>query len=164
MAKGKDPMTAKNIIRLLVVPWYLLGWISHVWLGLSSPETYRAFGSTSLFPAYTDFWNGFIMPNILFFALLLAAFEITVGCLLSSKGKWVKIGLVFSFLFNLFLIQMGLGFVTSDPWSSFAGNRLANLLFIALQIPLLRGDFDKSLPAVMIGWFQKSKAANDSVG
>ncbi len=135
----------KNIIRTFVAIWYLFGWISHVYLGLFSPETYRLFGDTALMPAYTAFWNNFVMPNITFFALMLAVFEIVVGSLLISKKKWVKIGLIFSILFNLFLVQMGLGYPSSEPWSHFLVNRLPNMFFIALQIPLLWIPFEQSI-------------------
>lgn len=148
-------MTFKNTVRLIIVPWYLFGWVVHVFLGLVNPEIYRVFGSTALIPAYTSFWNETVMPNITILAFLLAAFEIAVGLLLSAKGKWVKIGLICSVLFNLFLIQMGLSYTTSDILSDFAINRLPNIIFIALQIPLFWGDFQKSLPSVIKSWFSK---------
>lgn len=44
-----------------------------------------------------------------------------------------------SILFNLGLVQMGLGFPAPDPLTSFMVNRGPNLLFIALQVPLLLG-------------------------
>jgi hypothetical protein len=129
----------RNGIRLFVALWYLLGWLAHIYLGLFSPHTYLPFGDTALLPAYTALWRGFIMPNISFFALLLAVFEIMVGVLLVSQGRWVKLGLVLSIGFNLFLVQMGLGFPAADVWQSFLANRLPNLVFILLQIPLLWG-------------------------
>lgn len=155
MDKRKTTTTIKNVLRLLVVPWYLLGWALHVYLALISPETYRVFGASAIFPAYTDFWNSTIMPHITLYALLLAAFEITTGCLIASKGKWVKVGLVFSVLFSLFLIQMGLSYTTTDVWANFAGNRLPNILFIAIEIPLFWGSFEQSLPQVVASWFKK---------
>jgi hypothetical protein len=135
----------RDIDRGFIALWYLLGWISHVYLGLFSPGLYRGFGDTALIPGFTAFWRGVIMPAIPFFAVLLAAFEISVGVLLVSKGRWVKIGLAFSILFNLFLVQMGLSYRTPDPWSGFLVNRLPNLIFIALQIPLFWGRFDRFL-------------------
>lgn len=106
----------RSIVCIFVALWYFPGWMLHVYLGLFSPETYRNFGETALIPAYTSLWRDFIMPNILLFALLLAAFEIVVGCLLVGKGQWVKIGLMFS------------------------------LFFIALQIPLLWGWDERTIP------------------
>lgn len=149
----------KNIIRTFVALWYLLGWVSHVYLGLFSPETYRIFGDTALIPAYTAFWNNFLMPNITVFALLLAVFEITVGSLLISKKKWVKIGLLFSILFSLFLVQMGLGYPVPDPWSHFLVNRLPNLFFIALQVPLLWMTFESNIFEVVKARFFRTNNA-----
>jgi hypothetical protein len=139
----------RNAVRVFVALWYLLGWLSHVYLGVFAPETYRLFGETALVSAYTSLWLNFMMPYITFFALGLAVFEIIVGCLLVSKGKWVKRGVILSILFNLFLVQMGLGYSTVDVWQSFYVNRLPNLLFIALQIPLLWGWDDYSIPEVI---------------
>ena len=155
MKSAKSISTGKNILRLFIALWFLLGWMTHVYLVSTNPEGYRAFGNSALIPAYTTFWNNFVMPNITVFAILLVVFEITVGCLLSAKGKWVKIGLVFSILFSLFLIQMGLSYTTANAWVNFAGNRLPNIIFIALQIPLFRGKYEKSLPEVIKGWFSK---------
>jgi hypothetical protein len=97
------------------------------------------------------------MPEITYFTILLAAFEIVVGCLLIGKGKWVKLGLGLSFLFNLFLVQMGLGYPASDAWTGFLVNRLPNLIFIALQIPLLWGWDEHSVPESIRARFIKPK-------
>lgn len=149
----------RNSVRLFVALWYLLGWLSHVYLGLFASETYRPLGETALIPAYIGFWQNIVMPYITAFALGLAAFEVLVGCLLISKGKWVKTGLVFSMLFNLFLVQMGLGYPAADPWSSFLVNRLPNLLFIALQVPLLWGRDEYSIAEVMRHRFFRAHTA-----
>lgn len=156
MTDKKSISTGKNVLRLFIALWFLLGWITHVYLISTNPEGYRGFGNSALIPAYTTFWNNFVMPNITVFAILLIIFEITVGSLISSKGKWVKIGLVFSILFSLFLIQMGLSYTTTDVWSNFAGNRLPNIIFIALVIPLFWGNYEKSLPKVIKGWISKN--------
>jgi hypothetical protein len=145
----------KNVIRLFIALWYLLGWVSHVYLGLNNPEIYRAFGQTALIPAFTRFWYGVMMPQMTVFALLLAAFEIAVGILLISKGNTVKIGLALSIAFNLFLVQLGLAYPTSDRLLDFLVNRLPNLLFIALQIPLFWDQHTRSLPAVIRGWLSR---------
>lgn len=137
----------RNGIRLFVAPWYLLGWLSHVYLGLSAPEeTYGHLAETALLPAYTTLWRDLVMPNITFFALLLAAFEIVVGVLLVGKGKRVKVGLILSIMFCLFLLQMGMGVLTTSRWESFVSNRLPPLAFLALQVPLLWGHYETSLP------------------
>ncbi len=147
----------RNIMRLFVALWYLLGWLSHVYFGLFAPEIYRPLGETALIPAYANLWQSLVMPYITFFTLVLAVFQVLVGCLLISKGRWVKIGLSLSILFNLFLVQMGLGFPAPDLWSSFLVNRLPNLLFIALQVPLFWGWDEHSIPEVIRRRFFKSR-------
>ncbi len=139
----------KNIFRLFFALWYLLGWAIHVYLGLWSPEAYNSFGYTAMFPAIQSIWFNVIIPNIHIFALLLAVIEIIIGSLLIYKGKWVKVGLAFSMLFNLFLVVLGLGSTTEDAFSDFAMNRLPNLVFMAGQIPLLWVHFDRSIPEVI---------------
>lgn len=129
----------RKVIRWIVAPWYLLGWLVHVYLGFCNPDMYAVFGNTAIIPGYANFWSGMIMPSITFFALLLAGFEIMVGGLLISKGKYVKAGVILSILFNLFLIQMGLGFPAASVWQDFLVNRLPNLIFLVIQLPLLRG-------------------------
>lgn len=147
----------KNFLRGFIAIWYLLGWMSHVYLVFTAPQDYQSFGATALIPAYRIFWQNFIMPHITFFALLLVGFEIVVGLLLINKGKWVKIGLVFSLLFNLFLIQMGLATQTQDIWLDFVANRMPNILFMALQIPLFFGEFQKTLWEEVKGRFTQKK-------
>lgn len=145
----------RNVMRSFIALWYLLGWLSHVYLGLFAPEIYRSMGDTAIIPAYTVFWHDPVMPFISIFALMLAGFEVIVGCLLISKGKWVKIGLILSLLFNLFLVQMGLGYPTVDPLTNFLVNRLPNLIFIALQVPLLWGWDEHSIPATLRNQFSR---------
>jgi hypothetical protein len=136
----------KTFLRCLIAPWYLLGWLSHVYLAFSNPQIYAVFGSTAILKGYALFWQQFIMPRIIFFALLLAVFEIAVGICIIYKGKWVKIGLIFSVLFNLFLIQMGLGMPSADVWADFLSNRLPNIIFILIQLPLIWGNYPASIP------------------
>jgi len=90
--------------------WYLLGSLVHLKFGLLNKHIYEIFGRSSLFAASRELWTFVVMPNITLFALLLAAFEMVVGILILSKGRYVRIGLAASVLFNLFLVQLGLGY------------------------------------------------------
>ena len=135
----------KNFLRSFIAIWFLFGWMIHVYLAITSPQIYQVFGSTGIIPGYEQFWTNWIMPNITFWALLLAAFELCVGLMIIYKDKWVKIGLGFSIAFNLFLIQMGLGSQTDTFWSDFLSNRLPNLIMIMLQLPLLWGVYTHSI-------------------
>jgi hypothetical protein len=117
----------------------LLGWPTHIYFGLFKPEIYQNFGDTGLWPGFTHIWQTVIMPHICLFALLLAAHEIVVGLLLINKGIWVKLGLVLSIGFQLFLVQLGLSFPAESLLVDFLVNRVPNLAFILIQIPLLWG-------------------------
>jgi len=130
--------------------WYLLGSLVHVKYGLTNNHIYEAFGTTSLFAASQALWISVVMPHIVFFALLLAAFELATGILMLGKGRYVTIGLAASVLFNLFLVQLGLGF-PELLWSGrdFLLNRASTLLFALLQLPLFWVHFDYSLPEIL---------------
>lgn len=69
----------KNAVRFFIAPWYLLGWLSHVYLAIANPQLYRSFGNTALIPLLRDLWQSLIMPNIVFFAFGLASFELPLG-------------------------------------------------------------------------------------
>ena len=136
-----------NAARLLFALWYLLGSLSHVWFELTNNYIYQIFGRTSIFAISQELWVSVVMPHITFFALLLAVFEMTTGVLILSKGKLVWIGLTASVLFNLFLVQLGLGFPeVVGSGRDFLLNRFSCSLFAVLQLPLFWVTFDLSLP------------------
>lgn len=139
-----------NATRLFFALWYLFGSLSHVWYGLTNNHIYQKVGQTSIFAISREMWASIVMPHITFFALLLAAFEMTTGILILSRGKQVWIGLTASVLFNLFLVQLGLGF-PEVLWSGrdFLLNRLSCSLFTVLQLPLFWVSFDLTFPAFL---------------
>lgn len=143
----------KNAVRCFVAPWYLLGWASHVYLAITNPQIYRDFGNTARLPLFRDLWQALIMPNIILFALGLAVFELVTGLLIIGKGNQVKTGLVCSILFNLFLVQLGLSGHAADWILDFLMNRLPNLIFVAIQLPLLFSTFEQSLIDVVTSFF-----------
>ena len=130
--------------------WYLLGSLVHIRYGLTNNQIYQQFGTTALMAASRELWIYLVMPHITFFALLLAVFELATGILILSKGRYVNIGLAASVLFNLFLVQLGLGFPeVACSGRDFLLNRLSTLLFALLQIPLFWVHFDRSLPELL---------------
>ena len=52
----------------------------------------------------------------------LAAFELTTGGLILSRGRYVRLGFAMSILFNLYLVQQGLGSAQPDLMSDFLMN------------------------------------------
>lgn len=85
------------------------------------------------------------MPNVTFFALVLAAFEMTTGILILGRGKFAKFGLAASVLFNLFLMQLGHASPQAGWKADLFVNRLPNLPFILPQLTLFWVHFDKSV-------------------
>jgi hypothetical protein len=91
---------------------FLLGSISHVVFGVGVTEIYRDFAAWSPFEWVRDAWASVFMPNALAFALLLAAFEATVGALILAGGRKMQLGLVGAIGFHIGLMLFGLW-----PWS-----------------------------------------------
>jgi hypothetical protein len=144
--------TMRTVARLFVLPWYLVGWILHVCLGLLAPEVYQAFGSTAVLPGFGDLWGRVVMPHISLFALLLAGFELTVALLLLSGGRRFRVGVALSIAFNVFLVQLGLGYPAGGLADGFVVNRLPNLVMVAIQVPLLFGPEARPMREVVRGW------------
>ena len=137
-----------NAARVFFALWYLLGSLVHIRFALTNPRVYQQFGTTSLLAGSRTLWTSAVMPHITLFALVLAAFEMTTGVLILSRGKWVKVGLTASVLFNIFLIQLGLGW-SGAHGSDFVHNRMPNLLFAVFQFPLFWIRFEKSFPGLL---------------
>jgi hypothetical protein len=144
----------RTVARLFILPWYLVGWILHFYLGLFSPEAYLPFGSTAILPGYSEVWLSVVMPHVSVFALLLAGFELTVASLLLSGRTCFRAGVALSIAFNLFLVQMGLGYEVGRPIESFMVNRLPNLVFVVIQVPLLLGPEAQPMSDVARGWLR----------
>jgi hypothetical protein len=135
----------KNVARTFFALWYLVGWLVHLYLALFSPATYAPLGSAAAISWLATTWQATIMPRIRFFALLLAAFELITGSLLIARGRWVKLGLILSMAFNLFLVVLGLGWSTTSALQDITSNRLPNLAFAVAQLPLLRLSYARSV-------------------
>ena len=139
-----------NAWRVFVALWYLGGSLIHFMCALHRPEIYVRFGQTALYPPMGRVWADFVMPHITAFALLLAVFEMAVVILLLSRGRAVTFGLTASLMFNLFLVQLGLGYpATPGSMRDFAVNRLSNVFFILAQLPLFWVPYDRSLWAAV---------------
>lgn len=146
-----------NIGRIISSLMFLGGSVLHFVFAMTNPQAYRVFGQAALIPGMTEAWNSIIMPNIVFFILVLSAFELTCGILLLTKGRLAKTAVVLSLLFNLFLITLGLGVPATDLVSDIMGNRIYNILWGAWQIPLLFVAFDKSIPEVISARFRSPR-------
>ena len=149
-----EPKSIKPVLlnawRVFIALWYLGGSLIHFQCALHSPQIYVRFGRAPLYPLIGRLWAALVMPHITTFALFLAAFELAVVVLLLSTGRTVTLALTASLLFNLFLVQLGLGYpATPGSMRDFVANRLPNILFILVQLPLYWVHFDRSLPALV---------------
>jgi len=140
-----------NVARAFFALGYLVGSMVHVRFAVTNNHVYEAFGKTALIPGFQKLWSSVAMPNITFFALLLAAFEMTTGILILSRGKYVRIGLAASVLFNLFLVQLGHASPEAGWKADVLVNRLPNLLFAPPQLAFFSVHFDESLPELLRG-------------
>jgi len=141
--------TAANAARMFFALWYLIGCFVHMHFAFTNTQVYEAFGRTALFPSFSEIWVTIVMPHIFFFALLLAAFEMTTGLFILSKRSYVRVGLAASVSFNLFLAQLGLARVTSTWGADLLANRLPDLLMALLQVPLFWICFEKTVPELL---------------
>ncbi len=142
----------KNSLRTFIALWYLLGWPVHVVISAIAPQPqlYLNFGDTTLFSFSRTLWQTIVVPNIMLFGPLCAAFEIAVGIMMAGKGVRVKVALVASLVFNAFLLQLGLAMPASGWVADFLINRLPVLIFAAVQVPLLWCTFDRTIPEAIV--------------
>jgi hypothetical protein len=146
-----------NIGRILASLMFLGGSVIHFVLALVSPQSYANFGKTALIPTLSQAWDSIVMPNTVLFVLLLAAFELTTGILLLTKGRFAKTAAVCSLLFNLFLITLGMGLPQADLVADIMNNRIYNIIWGAWQVPLLFVAFDKSIPELITARFRSPR-------
>ncbi len=144
-----------NAWRVFIAVWYLGGCVIHFLCAIFQPYAYARLERGPLYPLMGRVWIEFFIPHIVSFAVLLAIIELAVGIMLLSRNGAVRIALTVSLLFNLFLVQLGLGF-SAPPGSmdDFVHNRLSNVLFILIQLPLYWVHFDRSLAAVIRARFR----------
>ncbi|MFX0173086.1 MAG: hypothetical protein ACFE9L_14330 [Candidatus Hodarchaeota archaeon] len=86
------------------------------------------------FAFYKQFLEQIVIPNEKLVILAVVIFEFIVGVLILSKEIFVKIGLLFTILWVLFIIPF-------LPWSDIIGH----LLLGTFQTLLLLGNYDRSV-------------------
>jgi predicted membrane protein len=129
----------RTCIRAFVASLFLVSWPVHIYLVFFNTEIYRRVGETALIPVFSNFWANSIMHHVTIFALSIMCLQVLIGCLLISRGKWVKIGLVSSILFCLIALLMGSGYQTPNLAARLLVNYLPFFLITVLQLPFLWG-------------------------
>jgi hypothetical protein len=80
---------------------------------LSDPTLFAATGANAFLPIYRWFFGEILGTYPVPFVIALIFFETSVGLLILSKGKAVKLGLIAASLFCLFLTPVGMEEITS---------------------------------------------------
>lgn len=112
---------------------------------LTDPSLIAATGAKALLPVYRWFFTEIIAAHPDLWMIPLILFESTVGCLILSKGKWTRLGLLAGTLWCLWLTPVGIEEVTAPA--------------LALAIGLLmRNNFDRSIIEILGGMFQRKAA------
>jgi len=102
---------------------------------LSDPTLFAATGEKAFLPIYRWFFGEILGTYPVPFVMALILFESSVGLLILSKGKAVKLGLIAASLFCLFLTPVGIEEITSP-------------LLIVSYVFLMRQEF----PEPAFGW------------
>ena len=109
---------------------------------LVSPTFVADYGRAAWFPLYRMLTELIIVPSPVIFGILLIIFEVTMGILLLSEGKWVKFGLIGTMVFIAGLAPIHIAQV------AWAGS-------IAGHIYCLTKEFDTSFITMVSSRFRK---------
>lgn len=80
---------------------------------LTDPTLFAATGAKAFLPIYRWFFGEILANYPIPFVIALILFEMSVGVLILSKGKAVRLGLMAASLFCLFLTPVGMEEITS---------------------------------------------------
>lgn len=111
---------------------------------LTNPQSTVEMGKASLLDFYKVIFSEIVAKAPVFFILLIALFQVSMGLLILNKHNNVKYGLIGMSVFLLLITPFG---VIQIPWLGLA----------VIQIYLLKKDFDKTLFETMGHATQKKK-------
>jgi len=125
-------MKLAKIGKMLLGSLYIGGGVFNLTVTTSlltrDPSLYNKWVDRPLVPFYKPLFAEFVTPNAMLLTVLVALFELAIGVLIWSSGRYVKLGLFAGMLFNLLLAPMWIG------------QTVFNLVLAALHVPLLRQD------------------------
>jgi len=136
-------MKLAKIGRMLLGSLYVGGGVFNLTVTTTlltrDPSLYSKWVANPLVPFYKPLFVNFVTPNAVLLTVLVALYELALGGLILSKGRYVKIGLIGGMLFNLLLAPMWIG------------QTIFNLILAALHVPLFRYDF----PPLFAHWWKQ---------
>ncbi|HZW04625.1 MAG TPA: hypothetical protein VFF68_11905 [Anaerolineaceae bacterium] len=116
----------------------LMAWGVNVTVLLTDPALIAATGANAILPVYRWFFNEILASYPVPLLIALIAFETTVGVLILSKGRGVRLGVLAAIAFCLWLTPVGVE------------EFIAPVLALAIGL-LLRTSFDRSLVEMITG-------------
>lgn len=103
-----------NIARIVTGVFFLVMALGvNVPVAVSNPGMFAEAGANALLPVYRWFFGEILARYPLPFVILLILFEATVGLLILSRGRYMRLGLLAACLFCLFLTPVGVEELTS---------------------------------------------------
>lgn len=133
-------------IRTLFGLVFVAGSVVHLRNALANPSSYEAFGATA-WPPLDALWADFVMPNIGWLGLCMAAFELVMGVAAWLPGRWNRISVIGLACFFVFLVVLGYAFPAGTWLEDLLVNRAGSLVMIALVLPWLLRPQPLSVPA-----------------
>lgn len=140
------PSVYATVMRTIFGVVFVAGSGVHLYLGLTSPSLYATFANTA-WPPLNAIWTGFVMPNITWLALCMAAFELAVGVAAWLPGHWNRLAALAMTCFFAFLIVLGYALPAANAVEDILANRVGSVALISLLIPWLAKAQHLSVPA-----------------
>ncbi len=134
-----------NIGRIFLGIFYLIMAIGiNMVNAITNPQSTVQMGEASLLDFYKTIFSEIVAKAPVFFILLIALFQIIMALLILNKHKNVKLGLIGTSIFLLLITPFG---YIQIPWLGIA----------AIQLYLLRKDFDKTLIEIIGNAFRRDR-------
>jgi hypothetical protein len=134
-----------NVGRIFLGLFYLVMAIGiNIVNAFTDPQSTVQMGEASLIEFYRNIFTNIIAKSPSLFILIIALFEITMGLLILNKKLKVKLGLISASFFLVFITPFG---YIQIPWLGIA----------AVQIYLLKMEFDKTFIEILKAYFNRNK-------
>lgn len=122
----------RDLMRILFGMFFIVMALLNTRLAINNPDLYDEFitEDTTLLPLYNTIWQDVVVPAMPYFLAVLVSFELLVGVLILSRGKYVRWGLLAALIFSAALI----------PANSYT---VMNIAFIILALWLLQDQYEE---------------------
>jgi uncharacterized membrane protein YphA (DoxX/SURF4 family) len=133
------PRSAANIGRILWGLVFVGSGVFNTTVMLPNPGFYRDFADLTFLPFYRSLLLQVALPNATLISALVVVFELAVGVMVLSKGKFVRWGLICSGLWCLFV------------WPAMGWYTLVSPLLLIIPWLLMRREYDRSVLDFALG-------------